>query len=259
MDCVLNGRASIDVLDPPDAFKVEFPEDFDDDLLDIVSSHSFDQLEQMSPEEIPVPLRYIEERAYYRYRERGGTHGLDQQDWLDAEMEMKREFRCLLLGVASLLKGSPSLTTDTESANEPKVFAFRLLGKDTGQEKLNALRRKLYERGTRIWPSGPFKEESTVTQEIRELAPDDPRYARAAERAKRHKDPLKDLSHEECVRYQGNIVAFLEATGDIIAFAPTVEELREQVAARGYENQCWCSIPGPIPEDIGSFDDLCVP
>jgi hypothetical protein len=31
----------------------------------------------------------IRRRAYHRYLERGGGHGMDFQDWLDAEQELK--------------------------------------------------------------------------------------------------------------------------------------------------------------------------
>jgi hypothetical protein len=33
----------------------------------------------------------IRRRAYHRYLERGGGHGMDFQDWLDAERELKKQ------------------------------------------------------------------------------------------------------------------------------------------------------------------------
>lgn len=33
----------------------------------------------------------IRRRAYDRYLERGGGHGMDFQDWLDAERELKNK------------------------------------------------------------------------------------------------------------------------------------------------------------------------
>jgi hypothetical protein len=32
----------------------------------------------------------IAERAYYKYLERGGEHGQDMNDWLEAEQEIKK-------------------------------------------------------------------------------------------------------------------------------------------------------------------------
>ncbi|MFH1453820.1 MAG: DUF2934 domain-containing protein [Armatimonadota bacterium] len=37
--------------------------------------------------------RMIEERAYYSYLERGGSHGHDVQDWLRAEKEIRSKIR----------------------------------------------------------------------------------------------------------------------------------------------------------------------
>jgi hypothetical protein len=38
----------------------------------------------------PVGPRQIAERAYQRFTERGGGHGLDVEDWLAAEAELKK-------------------------------------------------------------------------------------------------------------------------------------------------------------------------
>ena len=35
----------------------------------------------------------VRQAAYRRYQERGGTHGNDAQDWLDAEAEIDRSSR----------------------------------------------------------------------------------------------------------------------------------------------------------------------
>jgi hypothetical protein len=44
-----------------------------------------------SPATFPGPSEEdIRERAYHRYQQRGGGHGLDFEDWLEAERELKK-------------------------------------------------------------------------------------------------------------------------------------------------------------------------
>jgi DUF2934 family protein len=42
------------------------------------------------PSELAPSEEDIRIRAYHRYLERGGGHGMDFQDWLEAERELKR-------------------------------------------------------------------------------------------------------------------------------------------------------------------------
>ena len=40
-----------------------------------------------------VPQEQIAKRAYHKFVARGGAHGSDKQDWLEAEKELQREAR----------------------------------------------------------------------------------------------------------------------------------------------------------------------
>jgi hypothetical protein len=42
---------------------------------------------------VAVPQEKIAQRAYEKWLKRGCTHGNDRQDWLDAEAELKAEYR----------------------------------------------------------------------------------------------------------------------------------------------------------------------
>jgi hypothetical protein len=48
---------------------------------------------QDSTQETPPPREHIEERAYYRYLERGQADGRALDDWLSAEAELRQRIR----------------------------------------------------------------------------------------------------------------------------------------------------------------------
>jgi hypothetical protein len=55
-----------------------------DDRPHEVASDSLSPLQKPAPSEDDIRLR-----AYHRYLERGGGHGMDFEDWLEAERELR--------------------------------------------------------------------------------------------------------------------------------------------------------------------------
>ena len=46
----------------------------------------------VTPQAKPIPADKIAMRAYEKWVKRGFKHGRDQQDWLEAEAELRAEF-----------------------------------------------------------------------------------------------------------------------------------------------------------------------
>ncbi|HET6881407.1 MAG TPA: hypothetical protein VFI31_14690 [Pirellulales bacterium] len=69
--------------------------------------------------------------------------------------------------------------------------------------------------------------------------------AAAAESLKNYRDGVRYMSPEERQRYQGQVLAVLCETGQIIAAAPTPDELSKAVAASPYDGRPWRMTDGP--------------
>ena len=49
--------------------------------------------QQVQPAEIQIPAEEVARRAYEKFAARGYEHGLHERDWLDAEDELRAEYR----------------------------------------------------------------------------------------------------------------------------------------------------------------------
>ena len=72
--------------------------------------------------------------------------------------------------------------------------------------------------------------------------------AAAAESLKNYRDGVLHMSPEERQQYQGQVLAVLCETGQIIASAPTPEELTKVVAKTSYHGRPWRMTDGPGAE-----------
>lgn len=52
---------------------------------------------------LAVIRRFISEAAYFRAERRGFAPGLEEQDWLEAEKEIKKEFKSYMAGYYDFL------------------------------------------------------------------------------------------------------------------------------------------------------------
>jgi len=53
----------------------------------------------MDSNDIVIPYDEIVKRAYYKYLHRGCVDGYSEQDWLEAEAELKAEYNEIIPGV----------------------------------------------------------------------------------------------------------------------------------------------------------------
>lgn len=84
-----------------------------------------------------------------------------------------------------------------------------------------------------------MKASSAATDEV---------LATIAESLKAYRDGVLHMSPEERQRYQGQVLAVLCETGQIIAAAPTADELAEAVATTPYHGRPWRMTDGPGAE-----------
>ena len=57
----------------------------------VAASVAEDRTQPLKPSEQQVPEEAIRNRAHEAYQRRGGEHGRDWDDWLQAERELRRE------------------------------------------------------------------------------------------------------------------------------------------------------------------------
>ena len=96
-------------------------------------------------------------------------------------------------------------------------------------------------------------------REMRTVPQGDARLAAAAKYAN-YRDQVGDLSDAQRAEYRDKVLAVLCDTGEIVAAASSIAELRSAVASAGYANRPWRLVDGPTAETsvpLSEVESLC--
>lgn len=210
---------------------------------------SFEQWCALPDEELPVSKELIEIRAYFLFVQKGRTLGDEFRDWLDAERSLRKEFRADLnsfyLGTCddTQEEGNPAFSAEPSWTMKWNIGEQRI-GRRPDNE---ALRRF---DAAEIEPcdgsqGGVKVDKMRSLKKIHELVAGDPLVEEGASHFRDYHDHVGDLTEAERQAYQGKVLAVLSETGQIIAVADDIQNLRRLIAESAYQGRPWRLIDGP--------------
>ncbi|MBX3436705.1 MAG: DUF2934 domain-containing protein [Planctomycetaceae bacterium] len=198
----------------------------------IICSRRLDRWQYVPDDELPIPESWIRVAAYYRFVERGCLHGFDQYDWLDAERSLIQQFRELVddfLDYEEPLEGNfsvdlrqpMSMESTSDCNRHGEMEGSTICQRDGSDVKMGNVNLTCC--------SSKNESVKSVAQTVRS-----------------YRDPLTSATAEQLDLWKNKVIAILPETGEVIAFAESVEKLRLRVAESEYRGRTWRLMDGPI-------------
>jgi hypothetical protein len=180
---------------------------------------------------LELPWEWIAVYAFGLFEQRGYVHGFDRQDWFNAKADLLERF------------GPLYYHTQCDSAYWAK---FAGLPVSTAWSLMDGFSADMDISTMLPGYSPPPRKDSTMrpTIRIRAVTPEE------CQSAERNRDPLELLSDADRRKYSGQSVAVTitgERRAEVIASAPTRDQLEHQLAANCNfaELDCaFCEVPG---------------
>ncbi len=183
-------------------------------MASLLYSRELSSWDQVADADLPVPLEYIKEDAYFRFLNRDRQEGLAQEDWFQAEQEQRAWFRGIILDEIISATNNDTAGTEVATYGQATGVSQSILRDEFPVEPL-------FRRNGVVPLEGIPAVSVTSTPFIRPLTAD------------------------EQVRFQDRVLAVLCQTGEIIGDADTLQNLKRAVSESLYHGQPWRAIDGP--------------
>lgn len=195
-------------------------------------------------DELPIPIRFISDAAYFLYAERGGIDGFDVDHWLEAEMTLRGVFResvdALLEADAAELELLISPGDEHQESERSGPMAGTGLACATKPQSVIS-------HAPRRWTNKPGSVKMGNMGNIDDLTPSEACALR--EQHAGYHDALGEMGEEQRRQYRGKVLAIASETGEIIAFADSRTELRVKVQASRFRDRYWRVADGPTGDE----------
>ena len=200
----------------------------------LVFSRCLDRWEHVPNDELPIPESWVQECAYFYFLSRGGQHGFHLDDWFAAKRSLAERFR----GLVSEFLEDEEPTEGKYSAGSIQSMSIESVEELDQSDESNE-----YNKYAVCQWNG--KDVNMENMRFRKISENDPVIQEAAASLREFRDPFASATEEELAYWRDKVLAILPDTGEVIAVAESVQELRKLVENSDHCGRTWRLMDGP--------------
>lgn len=197
----------------------------------IVCSRRLDRWHDIPDDALPIPESWIQTAAYFLFVDRGCEHGFDLDDWFEAKRTLVQQFRELVDDF--LDEDGPPERNSSVDSSDPESMEHK--SGCCAHDEIGGF--TVCQRGGKDGKMGNMN--------LRDITEQDSEVRSAVLSVRAYRDPFTFATPEELEHWRNKVIAILPETGEVIAVAESVQELRILVAESEYHGQTWRLMDGP--------------